>query len=82
MNCASHSPGQSLTEWETASSPTHIVSCAPSPNASWSLIACLIILSPASMDWLLFLLFPGALLVLCWSSTEGESRGREAEGAR
>ena len=32
------------------------------------------------MDWLLFLLLPGTLVLLCWSFREGESNSREAEG--
>lgn len=70
-------------DWEetAASSSSHILSRAPLLSPAWSSIACLVILFLTYMDWLLSLLLPGALLILCWSSAEGESQDREAKEA-
>lgn len=55
----------------------------PAQSTCWTLTAHLIPLSfipfPKHMDWLLFLLLPGVLLVLCESHLMGECQGRIAK---
>lgn len=67
-------------EGTAAVAPFCILSGAPSLSISGRLTACLIVLSSVCMDWLLFLLLPGTLVLLCWSFRERESKSREAEG--
>ena len=67
-------------EGTAAAAPFRILSGAPSLSTSRRLTACLTVLSSVCMDWLLFFLLPGTLMLLCWSFREGESHSREAEG--
>lgn len=67
----------------SASTPSHSLPGTQLLSTCWTLTAHLIPLSfipfPKHMDWLLFLLLPGVLLVLCESHLMGECQGRIAK---